>query len=141
MIENQILIGTLMILISVLFHVTALVYLVNILIRFTTSTRATDERIRSICFLSLAVLFIVVVHTIEAWGWAAIYYALGEFREFNQSLYFSVVTATTLGYGDITLSDRWQLLASFEAMGGLILFGVTIAFLFEILRPFFDKKA
>ena len=139
MIEN-LLIGTLMIVVSVLFHVTALVYLVNMLIQLTTSIRATDEKIRSICFLSVAVLFIVVVHTIEAWGWAVIYYALGEFTDFKQSLYFSVVTATTLGYGDITLSDRWQLLASFEAMGGLILFGVTIAFLFEILRPFFDKK-
>ena len=141
MLETQILVGTLMIITSVLFHVTALIYLVNTLIRLTKSKEATLAGFRSIVFVSVAVLFIVAIHTIEAWGWAAIYYALGEFTEFNQSLYFSVVTATTLGYGDITLSERWQLLSSFEAMGGLILFGVTIAFLFEILRPFFDRKS
>ena len=77
----------------------------------------------------------------ESWGWATIYYILGEFSDMQQSLYFSVVTATTLGYGDLTLSDRWQLLSSFEAMGGLILFGVSVAFLFEILRPFLDKPS
>ena len=141
MLGNQILIGTFMILVSVVFHITALVYLVKTLERINTSTQATDENFRIIFFLSAATLFVVAVHVIEAWGWAAMYYMLGEFTEFNQSLYFSVVTVTTLGYGDITLSDRWQLLASFEAMGGLILFGVTVAFLFEILRPLFAKTS
>ena len=129
-----------MIIVSVVFHVTALVYLANKLNQLTTSTRATDAIIKSIFYLCVAVLFIVVVHTIEAYGWAAIYYIVGEFTEFQQSLYFSVVTATTLGYGDITVSERWQLLATFEAMGGLILFGVSTAFLFEILRPLFEKR-
>ena len=139
MLEDQMLIGMLMIVVNVVFHVTALVYLANTLDRLATSTRATNERLRSICYLSISVLFIVVVHTIEAWSWAVIYYIVGEFTEFQHSLYFSIVTATTLGYGDITLSDRWQLLATFEAMGGLILFGVTTAFLIEILRSFFDE--
>lgn len=137
--EKQMLIGMLMIVASVVFHVAALVYLANTLDRLTTSTRVTNARLRSIGYLSISVLFIVVVHTIEAWGWAAIYYIVGEFIEFKDSLYFSIVTATTLGYGDITLSDRWQLLATFEAMGGLILFGVTTAFLLEILRSFFEE--
>ena len=139
MLEDQMLIGMLMIVVNVVFHVAALVYLANVLDRLTTSTRVTNARLRSISYLSISVLFIVVVHIIEAWGWAAIYYIVGEFTEFQSSLYFSIVTATTLGYGDITLSDRWQLLATFEAMNGLILFGVTTAFLLEILRSFFDE--
>ena len=52
-------------------------------------------------------------------------------------MYFSVVTTTTLGYGDFTLSDRWRVLASFQAIGGLILFGASTAFLFEIIRRLF----
>ena len=138
MLENQILIGTSMVVVSVVFHVTALVYLVQILTQLTKSTRV--AKAGSVFFLSISVLFIVLVHTVEAWGWAVVYHALGEFTELEQSLYFSVVTSTSLGYGDITLSDHWRLLSSFEAMGGMILFGVTIAFLFEIVRPLFDKN-
>lgn len=139
MFENQVFIGTTMIVVTVIFHVTALVYLTNILKRMTASIRIARARHQAILFLSVSVLFIVIVHTIEAWGWAVIYWALGEFADLNRSLYFSVVTSTTLGYGDITLSERWQLLATFEAMGGLILFGVTTAFLLEILRPLFGE--
>ena len=140
MLENQMIIGTLMIIASVVFHVTALVYLVRILKRIANSAIAPLTGIQSVLFLSTAVLFIVIVHTAEAWGWALVYYGLGEFAGVDQALYFSVVTATTLGYGDFTLSDRWQLLSSFEAMGGLILFGVSVAFLFEVVRPFFDDR-
>ena len=140
MFENQMLIGTAMIIVTVIFHVTALVYLANILKRMTGSILIAHARRRAIVFLSVSVLFIVTVHTIEAWGWAAIYLALGEFVDLERALYFSVVTSTTLGYGDITLSDRWQLLSTFEAMGGLILFGVTTAFLLEMLRPLFEEK-
>ena len=57
------------------------------------------------------------------------------------AVYFSVVTATTFGYGDITLSDQWQLLGSFEAMGGLILFGAGTALLVEVMRYFFQSKS
>ena len=68
------------------------------------------------------------------------YYFLDEFNEIEEALYFSVVTITTLGYGDITLSEQWRLLGTFEAMGGLILFGVSVAFMMEVVRRLFFKK-
>ena len=49
-----------------------------------------------------------------------VYLALGEFRALETALYSSVVTATTLGYGELVLSERWRLLSTFEAMGGLM---------------------
>ena len=57
----------------------------------------------------------------------------------KDALYFSVVTSTTLGYGDMLLSERWRLLSTFEAMGGLILFGVSTAYLLALLRRFLDS--
>jgi voltage-gated potassium channel Kch len=89
----------------------------------------------------MAVLAIVAIHTIEACCWAALYYRLGEFVDFERALYFSVVTATTLGFGDVTLSARWQLLSTFEVMGGLLLFGTSTAFLLEALRHLFKLSA
>ena len=89
--------------------------------------------------LGVAVFGIIGIHTVSAWGWAGVYVTLGEFTDLGEALYFSVVTSTTLGYGDLTLTGRWQLLASFEAMGGLILFGLSTAFLLGVTRNLFEK--
>ena len=83
------------------------------------------------------VLIIICIHTLEAWCWAALYLFLGEFTKLHEALYFSVVTFTTLGYGDITLSEQWHVLSTFEAMGGLILFGTSTAFLLGLMQNLF----
>ena len=54
--------------------------------------------------------------------------------------YFSVVTATTLGYGDVVLGERWRLLSTFEAMGDLTLLAVSAACLLAVVRRFLDPK-
>ena len=43
------------------------------------------------------------------------------------------MTATTLGYGDLTLSEPWRLLGVFEAMTGLMLFGASTAAVFQLM--------
>jgi voltage-gated potassium channel Kch len=91
-----------------------------------------------IFLMGVAVLVVIGIHTVEAWGWALVYYLLGEFNEIAQALYFSVVTSTTLGYGDVTLSKDGRLVGSFEAMGGLILFGAGTAFLLRVVGHLFQ---
>lgn len=59
--------------------------------------------------------------------WALVYLALGEFETAEAALYFSGVTFTTLGYGDVTLSSDARLLGPLEAAGGLLMFGVSTA--------------
>jgi voltage-gated potassium channel Kch len=78
------------------------------------------------------------VHTVEIWLWAVLYLWIGEFADFERALYFSTVTFTSLGYGDITLQERWQLLSGFEAANGIILFGVSTAFAFGVIRKLFE---
>ncbi len=77
-------------------------------------------------------------HTLEIWSWAFLYLRLEQFESMERALYFSTVTFTTLGYGDITLVERWQLLSSFEAANGIILFGVSTAFVFAVMRKLFE---
>ena len=89
----------------------------------------------------IAVLGLLAIHTLEAWCWAVVYLAFGEFRTLEAALYFSVVTATTLGYGELVLSERWRRLSTFEAMGGLMLFGVSAVYLVALLKCFLDRDA
>ncbi|MFT6367578.1 MAG: hypothetical protein ACJAUG_001045 [Halioglobus sp.] len=86
----------------------------------------------------IAVLVVIALHTVEIWAWAAVYWYIGEFQDFEAALYFSAVTATTVGYGDLTLSPQWRILGPFEAMGGLILFGASTAYLLQLMRGLFD---
>ena len=61
-----------------------------------------------------AVLLVFLVSLVEVSVWAATYLALDASQGFERTLYFSMVTVTTLGYGDIVLDERWHLLTSFE---------------------------
>jgi len=73
--------------------------------------------------------------------WAAAYMALGEIKDLEPAFYFSMVTFTTLGYGDIVLDESWRLLASFEAATGIIMFGWTTAILIAVLQhSYFGRK-
>ena len=131
---TQLGIGALVIVATILFHVLGLVLLASTLRRIG-APEDVDHRWRSSSILlSVAVLCIVGIHTVEAWVWAALFLLLGEFATLSEALYLSVVTSTTLGYGDLTLSDQWKILGTCEAMGGLILFGASTAFLIRVME-------
>ena len=72
-------------------------------------------------------LLVLVISLVDSVVWAYAYVAVGAIPEIEPALYFSMVTFTTLGYGDLTLAPGWRLLASFEAANGIIIFGWTTA--------------
>ena len=59
-------------------------------------------------------------------------------------MYFSLVTFTTLGYGEITISSANRILAGLEAINGITLIGWSTAFMFavfqELIKKSFKKK-
>ena len=60
-------------------------------------------------------------------GWATLFLLLGQFEDFETALYFSGITFTSLGYGDITLPKRVRILSAMEAADGLMMFGIISA--------------
>jgi type III secretory pathway component EscU len=86
------------------------------------------------------VLLMFLVSVIEVLVWSATYLWLGALEGLEQATYFSMVTFTTLGYGEIVLDEQWRLLASFEAANGIIMFGWTTAIvLATVQRIYFNK--
>ena len=75
------------------------------------------------------VLGIFLVHAIEVWIWAFAYLMTGVASGLEGAVYFSTVTFSTLGYGDITPPPGWRVFAALEAMNGFILIGWSIAYL------------
>jgi len=84
--------------------------------------------------LTLTTLWMVVAHSIETWLWALMFLLLGVFDALEPAVYFALISFTTLGFGDIILDPEWRLLSGIAAANGLILFGVSTAFLIEVMR-------
>lgn len=110
------------------------------------STKKLSER-KIFTILILTFFTFTLVHVIHSLIWALAFYAIPfinvDFTDFTEALYFSIVTFTTLGYGDITLNSDWKLLSGFEAINGIMLIGWTTANLFTLLQTIFkqpDKK-
>jgi len=86
--------------------------------------------------LSTAIV-LLMLHVLEAFLWALLYMLLpaqAGLKNLHEALYFSLVTFTTLGYGDVTIHVKWQLLTGIEGMVGIVVFGMTTALLFAVIQ-------
>ncbi len=83
--------------------------------------------------LLAVVLWMLAAISIGVWIWASAFLVLGQFQELETALYFSVVSMTTLGYGDIVIGKEWRLLSGLIAANGLILFSLATAFFIEFI--------
>ena len=92
------------------------------------------SRLWSTLKLSVFVLWLFGATVIEVWSWAFLYLGLGAIGSLEKAVYFSTVTFTTLGFGDITLEEEWRLLSSFEAANGLLMFGWSTALVFVAVQ-------
>ena len=102
--------------------------------------RATDHPLgrypwRSI-FLQLSILMLVLMagNIVQIAIWALLYRLLGAIPEFETAMYFSGVTFTSLGYGDVVLDGRIRLLAPLQAANGLMMFGISTALFFVAIQ-------
>ena len=57
--------------------------------------------------------------------WAALFVRLREFDSYATAFYHSMVNFSSLGYGDIVMSEKWRLLGAMEATGGILMFGIS----------------
>jgi len=115
-------------------HFFGIVALLRLLSAHSHHVDGYSEVLRQIMLLIFAVLGIVALHTVEIWSYALVYIAVGALKGFEPALYFSTVSFTTLGFGDIVLDPAWRILSAIEGANGLILFGWSTAFLISLMR-------
>ena len=86
---------------------------------------------RDAVVLVLLMLWLMAAHAIEMAMWAFAFIRLDIFASLESALYFSAISYTTLGFGDVLLPEEWGLLSGAAAANGLLLFGLSAAFLLE----------
>ena len=123
---SQLTYGAILIAITVLIHAVCLEGIIKV---WRAISIEIQVRWRPIT-LSLTITGIFASHIIQIWVWAIFYFFVEETQTWESALYFSTSSFTTVGYGDLILSEEWRLLGSIEAINGMILFGWSTAFIF-----------
>jgi len=77
---------------------------------------------------------VTVLHGIEAAAWAGAYLFLGALPDSRAAMLYSLGAMTTYGHANEYLEDRWRLMGTLEALNGMLLFGLTTAFLFATIQ-------
>ena len=124
--------STFMVSLTVSIHLGGLLALLWVLRDRAHRVRAHDNRIAQVGVLVFVVLGLLGIHTVEIWLYGLMFWAIGAIPDFETALYFSTVTFTTIGYGDVVLDKKWRMFGAIEAANGLILFGWSTAFLFSV---------
>lgn len=132
--ELQIAMGSVMLFACGIWHIYALSELI---VRLTTWYGSRASRPKGGFVISILIfLGILIAHTIQLYFWAGVLWLIGAISTFSEAIYFSLVTYTTLGYGDVVLADQFRILGAMESITGVLMFGITTAFLvgyFEVL--------
>ena len=77
--------------------------------------------------------WMIFLHLIEIALWAWFYLRQNAMPDLQSALYFSAVTYTTTGYGDLVLPKAWRLEGGIEALTGILMCGWSTGFFFAIL--------
>ena len=92
--------------------------------------------------------FLLILNFLQSFIWALTFYLhpnITEFETLEKAVYFSLVTFTTLGYGDITMESGHRILAGLEAINGVLLLGWSTTMMYSlvqlIMRKLFEEKA
>jgi hypothetical protein len=84
--------------------------------------------------------WIVLLHLIEVCVWAMFFFWRGAIPDPPSSLYFSAVTYTTTGYGDIVLPQDWRLAGGVEALTGILMCGWSTGFFVAIVSRLYESR-
>lgn len=137
---SQLIIGSSLIFISIVIEVSFIQIAIKKMSSMSHSRFLKADSIGLTVTLSCVTFWLLTAMGIAVAVWGTAFLLLDCFSSFEKAVYFSMVSITTLGYGDITLPKDWRLLSGFIAANGLVLFGLNTAFLIETLRSILNAE-
>jgi len=97
-------------------------------------------RIEAIGIIVVVALILGALHAIECCIWAAVYVHLGAFPTVADAALYSVDSMTTRGSSTGTgMEEHWRMMGAIEAGNGMLLFGISTAFLFAVMAGLWKK--
>jgi len=84
--------------------------------------------------------WVVLLHLLQILAWACLYAWRGAMPDLTTAAYFSAVTYTTTGYGDLVLRAEWRLVGGIEALTGILMCGLSTGLFFAVFVKIFGPK-
>ncbi|HEY8154085.1 MAG TPA: potassium channel family protein [Myxococcota bacterium] len=82
--------------------------------------------------------WLILLHLTEILVWGLFYLWWGCLPDAEASVYFSGVTYTTMGYGDLVLAKPWRELAVIEGLTGVLMCGLSTGVLFAVVNRIYQ---
>lgn len=137
----QIVIGFGLIIVSIIIQVLFIEAATTSLRRiFRAQRKRVPGIVASVITLSLVMFWLMISLAMIVFMWAALLKGVNVFESWEQSVYFSLVAFTTLGFGDVILPKEWQLISGFIAADGFLLFGLNTAVFLEVMMRLRDHE-
>ena len=135
--------GLSLIAMTIAIHATGVVMmaLVGFVIRARLETRTLG--FRHVILIMIGVvgavgLLLVVLHGIEAAIWAAAYVWLGALNSPKDAILYSLDSMITRGASGLMLQQHWQMMGALEAANGMLLFGISTAYIFALMQVYWS---
>lgn len=87
--------------------------------------------------LSLVAGWAIFLHLLQIAAWAAFYVGAGALEDFPSAFYFSAITYTTTGFGDIVLPAGVRIYSGVEALTGILMCGLSTGMFFAVFARLF----
>ncbi len=121
--------------VCVVIHVVGLAIVNDRLVRVLGNAIDRQHFLRRFSIVIGAVaLLATALHALEAGLWAFAYWLLGALPDGRSAMLYSISAMTTYGHSSERLEPQWQMMGALESVCGMLLFGLTTAFLFAAIQ-------
>ena len=131
--------GSLMVVGNMIIQIFVLLLMIRMLMRRMAALPSHDNVVYQTRALGALVFVLFFGHVLQFATWAVLFVYLGEFSDFATAFYHSSVNFTSLGYGDIVMSEKWRLLGGLEAANGVLMFGLSAGALLSMMNRMFAR--
>jgi len=137
---GNLLIGVLMMVLNLGIQVIAVALVVSYFLRRIDSGQMQTTFGEDARALSIVMALLITGHIFMFATWAILFVWLGEFQDFATAFYHSTVNFTSLGYGDIVMSEAHRLLGALEAANGVLMFGLSAGAILSVMNGLFSRR-
>ena len=135
--------GLSLIALTIAIHATSVTFMVSVLHSFRVRLESRRPGLRRLYAIVIGTittmgLLLAALHVIEAALWAAVYLWLGAFGSLEAAILYSVDTIATRGASGLMLQWHWQMMGALEAADGVLLFGISTAFIFTVMQFYYQ---
>ena len=136
--------GLSLIVLTIAIHTIGVIFMafatVRIRVRLESGNRLELRQVLAINIglIAMVGLLLAALHGIEAALWAAAYWWLGALNSLAEALLYSVDSMSTRGASGLVLERHWRMMGALEAMDGMLLFGISTAFIFTVMQAYWS---